>query len=102
MFANDVLISLKCSAIILHCCYMSRIDLVPSAPEQLFAEGRKVHLQNTHRHQQKASVLFWLPGLKFIFAPQAARWSTVSYLSFIHGVIADVHHRPRVCLGGSV
>lgn len=54
MFAIDDLISLKCSAIILHCCYMSRIDFVLSAPEQLCAERRKVHLQNTHRHQQKS------------------------------------------------
>lgn len=28
--------------------------------------------------------------------------STISYLSFIHGVITDVHDRPWVCLGGSV
>lgn len=43
--------------------------------------------------------LFGLPGIKIIFAPQAAEWSTINYLAFIHGVVADVHHRPRVRLG---
>lgn len=26
----------------------------------------------------------------------------INHLSFVHGVIADVHDRPWVCLGGSV
>lgn len=39
---------------------------------------------------------------KCTFAPQHMSWSTISYLSFIHGVITDVHDRPWVCLGGSV
>lgn len=37
-----------------------------------------------------------------MFVPQHTSWSTISYLSLVHGVIADVHDRPWVCLGGSV
>lgn len=39
---------------------------------------------------------------KIIVVPEATRWLTINYLSFIHGVIADVDDRPWVCLGGSV
>lgn len=34
--------------------------------------------------------------------PKATGWLTINYLSFIHGVIADVDDGPWVCLGGSV
>lgn len=37
-----------------------------------------------------------------IVVPEATCWLTINYLSFIHGVIADVHDRPWVCLSGSV
>lgn len=34
--------------------------------------------------------------------PEATGWLTINYLSFIHGVIADVNDGPWVCLSGSV
>lgn len=37
-----------------------------------------------------------------IVVPEATSWLTINYLSFIHGVITDVHDRPWVSLGGSV
>lgn len=39
---------------------------------------------------------------EIMVVPEATGWLTINYLSFIHGVIADVDDRPWVCLGGSV
>lgn len=40
--------------------------------------------------------------IQSIVVPEATSRLTINYLSFVHGVIADVHDRPWVCLGGSV
>lgn len=47
MFTIDISISLKCSAITLHCSGASHIDFVPSALKQRPGEEREAHLQNT-------------------------------------------------------
>lgn len=63
-----------------------------------YLQSRRARLQNA----QWLCTIVLASRIKIIFAPQAAEWSTISYLAFIHGVVADVHHRPRVRLGGSV
>lgn len=58
-----------------------------------------VRLQNTH--QPHAIVL--ASRIKIYLCATGGLSSQLSvYLAFIHGVVADVHHRTRVCLGGSV